>query len=187
MRIHREDDKIPIPPKVPRYRENRIDRSNEDRSASKPAENRTPFYQNQSTHNQMVQSINNALVKLDLDEILENYRQIEDDWYCVHNPRIPRQFTIGLVHTITHSSAVTSVHFSSDGRFIATGSNRAAQIFDTLTGQLVSHLQDPPFPTDGDLYTYSVRFSPDGASLATGDDMGLVTVSLPMCSIASLD
>ncbi|KAJ7832067.1 WD40-repeat-containing domain protein, partial [Mycena olivaceomarginata] len=66
------------------------------------------------------------------------------------------------------SSVVCCVRFSKDGRFLATGCNRTAQVYDARTGAKVCSLIDPSVPKGGDLYIRSVVFSPDGALLATG-------------------
>jgi general transcriptional corepressor TUP1 len=83
------------------------------------------------------------------------------------------------------------VRFSADGKSLATGCNRSAQIYDTKTGvktQYVPPLWELPVVTitassdvhntsvlvdesagnTGDLYIRSVCFSPDGKYLATG-------------------
>ncbi|OGM41566.1 transcriptional repressor rco-1 [Aspergillus bombycis] len=57
---------------------------------------------------------------------------------------------------------------SRDGKYLATGCNRSAQIFDVTTGQNVATLQDENVDKNGDLYIRSVCFSPDGKFLATG-------------------
>jgi glucose repression regulatory protein TUP1 len=59
------------------------------------------------------------------------------------------------------------VRFSPDGRFLATGCNRSAQIYDTKTGAKTCVLSEPT-NKKGDLYIRSVCFSPDGQYLATG-------------------
>ena len=67
-----------------------------------------------------------------------------------------------------HKSVVCCVRFSHDGRYVATGCNRAAQIFEVTSGNLVAHLEDETAEKEGDLYIRSVCFSPDGKYLATG-------------------
>ncbi|CAK5262046.1 unnamed protein product [Mycena citricolor] len=95
------------------------------------------------------------------------------EWSVVWNPRVrPRMLTdVGLVHTFVHSTVVCCVQFSADGRYLATGCNRSAQIFDVQTGVKTCSLVDESNgvgASAGDLYIRSVRFSPDGRLLATG-------------------
>jgi glucose repression regulatory protein TUP1 len=75
------------------------------------------------------------------------------------------------------------VRFSADGKFVATGCNRSAQIYDVQSGQLVTQLQDDSVvDKDGDLYIRSVCFSPDGRFLATGAEDKQIRV----CSILTI-
>lgn len=90
------------------------------------------------------------------------------DWYAVFNPEVPRVLDVDLIHTLSHDSVVCCVRFSSDGKYLATGCNRVAQIFDVASGQLVTSLRDDTVAKEGDLYIRSVCFSPDGRYLATG-------------------
>jgi len=81
------------------------------------------------------------------------------------NPKVPQQLKVDLVHTMEHSryagknrrhllsrwryccsffdslqfffSVVCCVRFSADGKYLATGCNRSAQIYDIQTGQTV--------------------------------------------------
>lgn len=99
------------------------------------------------------------------------------DWFAIYNPRVPRTLEVDLVHTLEHNSVVCCVRFSADGRYVATGCNRSAQIFDVKTGQKVQHLQDDSVEREGDLYIRSVCFSPDGRYLATGAEDKLIRVS----------
>ncbi|KAJ7623522.1 chromatin associated protein [Roridomyces roridus] len=89
------------------------------------------------------------------------------DWFVLYNPAIPRTLDVSLVHTFMHETVVCCVQFSSDGKWLATGCNRTAQIFDVQTGHKACVLDDSTGKT-GDLYIRSVRFSPDGKYLATG-------------------
>ncbi|KAJ7132154.1 WD40-repeat-containing domain protein [Mycena epipterygia] len=90
------------------------------------------------------------------------------DWFVLYNPAIPRTLDVSLVHTFMHETVVCCVQFSADGKWLATGCNRTAQIFDVQTGHKACVLIDESTGTTGDLYIRSVRFSPDGKYLATG-------------------
>ncbi|PVF94835.1 WD40 repeat-like protein [Serendipita vermifera] len=91
------------------------------------------------------------------------------DWFLMYNPRLPQKtLDVTLLHQFNHESVVCCVRFSKDGRFLATGCNRTAQIFDMRNGQMVCQLSDDTAVMEGDLYIRSVCFSPDGKYLATG-------------------
>lgn len=112
--------------------------------------------------------VGNALGELEPDKLPPTQKKEGTDWYAVFNPEIPRVLDVELVHTLSHNSVVCCVKFSSDGKYVATGCNRSAQIFDVASGQLVTTLQDDTANKEGDLYIRSVCFSPDGKFLATG-------------------
>ncbi|KAG8832150.1 general transcription repressor [Serendipita sp. 399] len=91
------------------------------------------------------------------------------DWFAMYNPRLPQKtLDVSLLHQFNHESVVCCVRFSKDGKFLATGCNRTAQIFDMATGDMVCQLSDDKAVVEGDLYIRSVCFSPDGKYLATG-------------------
>lgn len=115
-----------------------------------------------------IPDVGNQLADLDPDQLPPNQKREGPDWYAVFNPRIRRVLDVDLVHNLLHESVVCCVRFSSDGRYVATGCNRSAQIFDVSTGSQVAKLQDDSVDKDGDLYIRSVCFSPDGKYLATG-------------------
>lgn len=108
------------------------------------------------------------LAELNPDEMRSDQKREGSDWYAVFNPNVRRVLDIELVCNIIHDSVVCCVRFSHDGRYVATGCNRSAQIFDVATGNQVTKLQDESVDKDGDLYIRSVCFSPDGSFLATG-------------------
>ncbi|OCK84817.1 transcriptional repressor rco-1 [Lepidopterella palustris CBS 459.81] len=122
----------------------------------------------------LVQS--NTLADLDIESLPDNLKKEGPDWYAVFNPRTRRVLDVDLIHDLCHESVVCCVRFSLDGRFVATGCNRSAQIFEVETGNLVAHLQDGSLPEDGDLYIRSVCFSPDGLYLATGAEDKVIRV-----------
>ncbi|KAL8720717.1 MAG: hypothetical protein Q9225_002451 [Loekoesia sp. 1 TL-2023] len=113
------------------------------------------------------QIINN-LADLELESLRPEQKREGSDWFAIFNPRIPRVLDVDLVHTLSHDSVVCCVRFSYDGRYVATGCNRSAQIFDVGSGSQVTKLQDESVDKEGDLYIRSVCFSPDGKYLATG-------------------
>lgn len=130
-------------------------------------------------HQQYVQELGgsgNQLVDLAVETLPSNLKREGEDWYAVFNPRVRRTLDVELVHNLAHQSVVCCVRFSRDGRFVATGCNRSAQIFDVESGQQVKHLQDTSLPQDGDLYIRSVCFSPDGQYLATGAEDKIIRV-----------
>lgn len=123
-------------------------------------------------------NVGNALAELDLEQLPAHCKKVEADWFAIFNPAIPRTLDVDLVHTLQHESVVCCVRFSADGKYVATGCNRSAQIFDVTTGQKVCVLQDDTVDQAGDLYIRSVCFSPDGRYLATGAEDNLIRVSL---------
>ena len=110
----------------------------------------------------------NNLADCELDQLRPDQKREGSDWFAIFNPRIPRSLDVDLVHTLVHESVVCCVRFSHDGRYVATGCNRSAQIFEVATGSQVTKLQDESVDKEGDLYIRSVCFSPDGKYLATG-------------------
>lgn len=125
-------------------------------------------------------AIGNQLSELNPDKLPPHYKRSGDDWHAVFNPNVTRRLDVDLVHNLVHQSVVCCVRFSQDGRFVATGCNRSAQIFDVNTGEQVCHLQDASSQPDGDLYIRSVCFSPNGRYLATGAEDKIIRVSMAM-------
>lgn len=112
------------------------------------------------------------------DDLPPSQKREGPDWYAIFNPEVQRVLDVELVHHLVHDSVVCCVRFSRDGKYVATGCNRSAQIFDVATGQNVATLQDDSVDKDGDLYIRSVCFSPDGKYLATGAEDKQIRVSL---------
>ncbi|KAJ3100596.1 general transcription repressor [Phlyctochytrium planicorne] len=126
----------------------------------------------------------------------QGWRTESKDWGAVMNPRSYAamagvRFKIDQVHALDHRSVVCCVRFSPDGRFLATGSNKKAQVYDVWTGaclHLLETSQDDhhhypgevaPKLEDGpasDLYVRSVCFSPDSKNLATGAEDRVVRI-----------
>ncbi|KAI9808521.1 MAG: transcriptional regulatory protein rco1 [Sarcosagium campestre] len=121
-------------------------------------------------------NVGNVLADLDPERLPAHQKKEGSDWFAVFNPRVPRVLDVDLVHTLVHDSVVCCVRFSHDGKYVATGCNRAAQIFEVVTGNKVSSLEDTSVDKEGDLYIRSVCFSPDGRYLATGAEDKLIRV-----------
>lgn len=109
-----------------------------------------------------------SLSDMDPDEIPKELKKEGPDWLAIFNPKVKRTLDVNLVHTFLHESVVCCVRFSADGKYLATGCNKSAQIFDTKTGAKTCVLTDQSANSKGDLYIRSVCFSPDGKCLATG-------------------
>ncbi|KAI4597049.1 general transcription repressor [Pestalotiopsis sp. IQ-011] len=120
--------------------------------------------------------VNNALGDLDPDRLPAHTKKTRDDWFVIFNQAVPRMLDVELVHTLSHESVVCCVRFSHDGKYVATGCNRSAQIYDVQTGEKVCVLTDENVDISGDLYIRSVCFSPDGKYLATGAEDKLIRV-----------
>lgn len=108
------------------------------------------------------------LSELDPEEVPKDLKKEGSDWWAIFNPKVKRMLDVNLVHTLMHESVVCCVRFSPDGKYLATGCNKSAQIYDTKTGAKTCVLSDQPPNHKGDLYIRSVCFSPDGRYLATG-------------------
>lgn len=113
---------------------------------------------------------------LDPERMPAHTKKMKDDWWVIFNQTVPRVLDVDLVHTLQHESVVCCVRFSADGKYVATGCNRSAQIYDVVTGDKLCILQDENIDQNGDLYIRSVCFSPDGKYLATGAEDKMIRV-----------
>ncbi|ORX38718.1 WD40-repeat-containing domain protein [Kockovaella imperatae] len=108
------------------------------------------------------------LSDLDPENVSRELKKEGSDWFAVWSSQSKKQLDVSLVHTLSHETVVCCVKFSHDGKYLATGCNRTAQIYDVKDGRKVSVLLDETNNRAGDLYIRSICFSPDGKYLATG-------------------
>jgi glucose repression regulatory protein TUP1 len=121
--------------------------------------------------------VGNALGELEVEAVAPHHKKTGTDWHAIFNANVQRVLDVDLVHSLTHDSVVCCVRFSHDGKYVATGCNRSAQIFDVSTGEKVCVLEDHNAQdVSADLYIRSVCFSPDGRFLATGAEDKLIRV-----------
>ncbi|KAJ7263135.1 WD40-repeat-containing domain protein [Mycena haematopus] len=132
------------------------------RRAPTPAVPAPPPPQAQQTY------MNDFLNNLDLSTIHPDWKKEGSDWFVIYNPKVKRALDVSLLHSFIHETVVCCIQFSGDGKYLATGCNRTAQIYDVQTGRKICVLVDDASSKTGDLYIRSVRFSPDGRYLATG-------------------
>jgi glucose repression regulatory protein TUP1 len=71
---------------------------------------------------------------IDIHTIPPEYKHEGSDWFALFNHKVKRVLDVNLVHTLMHESVVCCVRFSADGKYLATGCNRTAQIYDAKTG-----------------------------------------------------
>lgn len=124
-------------------------------------------------------SVGNHLADIDIDSVAPQNKKTGADWHAVFNAGVQRVLDVDMLHSLQHDSVVCCVRFSFDGKYVATGCNRSAQIFDVHTGEKVCVLEDHQAqdPMGGsDLYIRSVCFSPDGRYLATGAEDKFIRV-----------
>ena len=98
----------------------------------------------------------------DPETVPDHLKKHGSDWFALWNPKAKRVLDVSLVHTLTHErfavpsiflfplcyvsdcdrvlSVVCCVRFSADGKYLATGCNRSAQIYDTKTGAKTTYV-----------------------------------------------
>lgn len=121
-----------------------------------------------STPEETAVRLGNNLTSLDIDTLPASQVKRGDGYVVVYNDKAANTLDVDLVHSLEHDSVVCCVRFSQDGKFLATGCNRVAHIYDVQTGKLSGRLEDETASRENDLYIRAVCFSADGKYLATG-------------------
>lgn len=110
-------------------------------------------------------------------------REEGSDWVVVHtnfsnhsSKLSTNNLELKLVHNMEHDSVVCCVKFSEDGKYVASGSNKTAQIYDVTSGQKIRTFHCGPDSNKEDVYVRSVCFSPDGKWLATGTEDKMIKI-----------
>jgi hypothetical protein len=122
-----------------------------------------------------LENIGNRLSDLVLGTLPSEFRSFGTDWGAVFNPKVDRVLDIEEVHSLVHTSVVTSVCFSRDGTRIATSSDRYMKVFDTATGTSLADLRFQG-TEEGEMYYRCVCFFPDSRFLASGNEAKMVEV-----------
>lgn len=117
-----------------------------------------------------------AFGDFDPGRVPNHLKKVKGDWSAVFNQTAPRVLDVDLLHTFEHESVVWCVKFSHDGKYLATGCNRSAFIYDVALGEKISVLQDENIDLAGDLYIRDVCFSPDSKYLVTCGEDRLIKV-----------
>lgn len=122
-----------------------------------------------------------------LDDIEPHNKRTGSDWYAIFSPQVKPVLDFDLLHTLTHESIVCCVRFSRDGKYLATGCNRQAHIFEVATGTKMYTLEDRQVKdVEENNYIRNVSFSPDGRCLATAAEDGIIRVSTVPCPLLAI-
>ena len=97
------------------------------------------------------------------------------DWLVTYNPKVPRNISLNLAHTINFEGVVCCVRFSYSGKYLAISGNHLCSIFDTTDGSRLLTLAHGN-GDKSDLYVRSLSFSPDDELFATGSEDNLIRV-----------
>ncbi|KAL9093837.1 MAG: hypothetical protein Q9165_003760 [Trypethelium subeluteriae] len=148
MRSHNDEGKIPIPSKVRRIANEGTDTSVVNDSVSGPMDKHSESNRSLSPSTRMQSEVDTILGDLKLDDVSERYKTVGEDWYCIYNPRHPRELKIWDIKTekihnrlVGHEQCVNSVDFARHASIIASGSDdHSLRLWIFTTGQLLMKL-----------------------------------------------
>eukprot|EP01112_Ceratiomyxa_fruticulosa_P011907 TRINITY_DN3277_c1_g1_i1.p1 TRINITY_DN3277_c1_g1~~TRINITY_DN3277_c1_g1_i1.p1 ORF type:complete len:697 (+),score=150.04 TRINITY_DN3277_c1_g1_i1:437-2527(+) len=180
---HKQDSPDNLPIMNPEAKKTRTNPPTASLAGSNSSHNLLSSVSNSSNANAAGNPTNSSSSNSSSTNIPDPTNEIDDmksdkggsDWIVGYNPGVQTNLNIDLLHNLGHSSVVCCVKFSGDGKYLATGCNRSAQIYDVESGRKVHTFADESIK-DGDLYIRSVSFSPDGQYLATGAEDKTVKV-----------
>ncbi|KAL8810332.1 MAG: hypothetical protein Q9200_002669 [Gallowayella weberi] len=158
------------------------DRGDDSDMLSLPNENGRPP---EAVYGVDFNDVGNVLADLDPHELASDKRHIDDDWSVVYNPKLPRQLSVELKHSIVGDSALYSVRFSSDGQYVAVGSAKSAAIYHVETGAKTAEFKLSDFDSKA-TYVRSVCFDPSGDYLSTASNTNIIGVSTPPLALANV-
>ena len=136
---------------------------------------------------------------LDPHNVPAELKKEGSDWFAIFNPKVKRVLDVSLVHTLMHEryvphgmkgfqwanaparcSVVCCVRFSADGKFLATGCNRTAQIYDTKTGLKTWYVTIPP------LLLFSDCYSRSSSAYSSTSQQGRLEISTSVVCVSAL-
>lgn len=97
-------------------------------------------------------------------------------WLAVFNPEAPRQMDVRLHRRYVHGGVVCCVKFSSDGRWLAVGTNNAVILYDITQDEKVTFSLTSDDETGKPNHARSVTISPDSKFLVAGSEDNIIRI-----------
>ncbi|KAI6168460.1 WD40-repeat-containing domain protein [Pisolithus thermaeus] len=97
-------------------------------------------------------------------------------WLAVFNPDAPRQMDVQLHRQYVHGGVVCCIKFSSDGRWLAVGTNNAVILYDITQDEKVTFSLTSDEGTGKPNHARSVTISPDSKFLVAGSEDNVIRI-----------
>ncbi|KAI6148575.1 WD40-repeat-containing domain protein [Pisolithus tinctorius] len=97
-------------------------------------------------------------------------------WLVVFNPDAPRQMDVQLHKRYVHDGVVCCIKFSSDGRWLAVGTNNAVILYDLTQDQKVTFSLTSEEGAGKPNHARSVTISPDSKFLVAGSEDNIIRI-----------